>query len=103
MKKRLAGWLIFVAILVGASVAYIRARQERPVTVCVQTLGFIDGAKQQWAMDTKTNGNAMPAWSNIVLYLIREPKCPQGGAYTLGRVMDSPTCSYPGHKLRGTE
>ena len=73
---------------------------------CVANLKQIDGAKRQWAIDEKASGSDVPTKADLYgreLYLIREPQCPLGGIYTIGRVDAPPVCShggvFKGHKL----
>ncbi|EEF58484.1 DUF4190 domain-containing protein [Pedosphaera parvula] len=71
---------------------------------CHNNLAQIDGAKQQWALETKAAANAEPTWENIKRYLGRGtsstlPECPAGGTYTLGNLQEPPRCNIPGHSL----
>lgn len=84
---------------------------------CINNLRCIDGAKLQWALEhfthVRTNGpwtinymgyfNAVATEEDIHLYNSRNqypmPQCPRGGKYTIGRTIDPPTCSYPGHSI----
>lgn len=67
---------------------------------CINNLRQIDGAKEQWIMDThQTNGApANPAAINSYLKY-GERKCPEGGVYTYGNVGEDPHCTVKGHKL----
>jgi len=74
-----------------------------PKNACINNLRQIDAAIQRWALENnKTNWDA-PTWPDLKKYLslsgYEVPKCPAGGKYKLGRVIDPPTCSYPGHVL----
>ena len=80
-----------------------RGTMERRTTgnhkSCIANLKMIDGAKQQWAVETKQLPTAVPAFSDLVgpnLYLRSLPRCPQGGIYSLNAVSVSPTCSKSG-------
>jgi hypothetical protein len=71
---------------------------------CINNLRQIDGAKQQWALDTKAPTNATPSWNDIHPYLARGtngalPVCPHGGVYIIRDVQTAPTCSVKGHAL----
>ena len=75
---------------------------------CINGLRMIEGAKQQWALETHADSNAVPTWEQIRLR-VKSPapthlkllRCPSGGTYTIGTVTTSASCSYggPGHKL----
>lgn len=69
-----------------------------PLTVCVNNLRQIDGATQTWAIEKNKDTNALPTWNDVLPYMIRPPKCPSGGTYTLGSVSRMPTCSIPEHQ-----
>ena len=78
-----------------------------PKNACINNLRQIDGAKQQWAIDTHAPSNAIPTWDDIRPYLLGRdgtnnliPKCPSGGIYTIGALTDAPTCSVKGHSLQ---
>jgi len=67
---------------------------------CINNLRQIDGAKEQWALETHHNTGGAVTFSNIVHYIKNGmPVCPKGGTYTIGRIGENPTCSVPGHSL----
>jgi hypothetical protein len=71
---------------------------------CINKLRHIDGAKQQWALETKPPTDATPTWDDIRPYLGRGsnsflPQCPKGGIYTIGSLTNYPKCSVKGHTL----
>jgi len=72
---------------------------------CIMHLKHIDGAKQQWAIDNRKNAVDMPTKSDLYgrsKYIKAEPKCPEGGAYTIRNIGEDPTCSLGashGHSL----
>jgi hypothetical protein len=82
---------------------FIRAHSSRSAAPCINRLRYIDGAKQQWALEQNKTTNDLPTWSDLFPYLGSSftnsywtngrPICPEGGVYTLGRVGVSPTCS----------
>ncbi len=74
---------------------------EQAANVCINNLRQIDGAMQQWALEYKKTADAIPTAADITPYLPgnKLPACPSGGAYTLNKVSDPPTCSIPGHAL----
>src|ERR1051325_6703062 len=85
-----AGMLFVFAI---AQLAFPRIRSTASNNPCIDNLRRIDGAKQQWAFDLGKPSNAVPSWSDISHYFIREPVCPQGGHYVLRAVYETPLCS----------
>jgi hypothetical protein len=68
---------------------------------CINNLRQIDAAKNQWALENSKSLGAVPTEQDIAAYLKDNviPVCPGGGAYTIGAVGVSPTCSIPGHVL----
>jgi hypothetical protein len=68
---------------------------------CISNLRRIDGAKQQWAIEMAKQASTTPAWNDLQSYFPGEtiPKCPSGGAYTLGAVSEPPKCSIAEHVL----
>lgn len=89
---------------------------------CLENLRRIDSAKRQWAfwtilqpdsppgtwfeiIETNPIANRIPTPKEIASSLSGDnqmPHCPSGGTYTMGRVLDPPTCSVHDHDiLRG--
>ncbi len=113
--------IAFIASGVSIGVAWLRHAHALALDQkCINNLRIIDGAKQQWALEhflAHVSDDANPNWctnwipylnavateEDIHLYNSRNqypmPRCPRGGIYTIGRVADAPTCSYPGHVL----
>lgn len=113
---------ILILLLLGAGIAWlIHARSVAAINECIYNLQCIDGAKRQWAFekfaDSNTNRpwntdysaqlNAVPTEKDVRQYNSRNqnpmPRCPQGGKYSIGRVADLPTCSYPDHLMPETD
>src|ERR1051325_4267838 len=86
-----AGMLFVFAI---AQLVFPRIRSTASNNPCINNLRWIDGAKQQWAFDLGKPSNAVPSWSDISHYFIREPVCPQGGRYVIRAVYETPLCSF---------
>jgi hypothetical protein len=85
-----------VAAVAGAWISLSILPRNR----CIYNLHQIDGAKEQWSLDTdQTNG--APAVPTAINRYIKhgEPKCPEGGTYTYGNVGEDPRCSIKGHEL----
>ena len=96
--------IMIVVAIIGllAAIAipnFVRARQTSQTNACINNLRQIDGAKQQWALETKQATNATPAFTNISVYLKSAVTCPAGGAaatfassYTISDVSTKPVC-----------
>ena len=83
---------------------FIRARNTSSPNACVNNLRQLDGAQQQRALENHKASTDVATWDNIRPYLKEIPKCSDGGTYSLGRVIDPPTCSIgstrePSHSL----
>ena len=87
----------FIGILTAIAVpAFFRSREISRMRSCQENLRKIDGAKQQWALDTNQPATAEPDWSVLIgmtAYIRVSPSCPAGGAYTLGTIAEDPGCS----------
>jgi prepilin-type N-terminal cleavage/methylation domain-containing protein len=120
MKKqvsRKAGFtlveIMIVVAIIGllAAIAipnFVRARQTSQMNACINNLRQIDGAKQQWALETKQATNATPVLSDLTPYLKHDVTCPSGGSaatfgssYTINDVSTPPACQILAatHKL----
>lgn len=72
---------------------------------CINNLRQIDGAKEQWALETKATTGATPSPSDLygpTKYIKVEPGCDGGGSYTIGTMANLPACSLgtaAGHTL----
>jgi prepilin-type N-terminal cleavage/methylation domain-containing protein len=116
MKKnsRNAGFtlveIMIVVAIIGllAAIAipnFVTARQTSQTNACINNLRQIDGAKQQWALETGQTAAAIPVGTNLQVYLGRgssgslsnvccpltSPLAPLGG-YTVNAVGTPPTC-----------
>lgn len=92
--------IILGGCLLGAII--VLAPNLRPVHPemrpnCVNNLRQFEGAKEQWALEFHKNTNDIPTAGDLRPYLRQMLVCPQGGAYTLGRVGDLPSCSIAEH------
>jgi RNA polymerase sigma factor (sigma-70 family) len=72
--------------------------------MCINNLRMIDSAKAQWALENRKQQSDTPTMEDLKIYMGRGPDgelpvCPDGGAYTPGKVGEKPTCSIPGHDL----
>ena len=121
MKKRTArqgGFtlveIMIVVAIIGllASIAipnFVKARTTAQMNACLSNLRQIDGAIQQWALDTKQGDTAAVAAADILPYLKNSVVCPSGGktfadSYSVSTVQDRPKClQKPAtHKLEET-
>jgi len=101
--------IMIVVAIIGllAAIAipnFVRARTNAQQNACINNLRQIDGAKQQWALETRQNGTATPADTDLQTYLVRGaagylPLCPAGGTgatfgscYTINDVTTAVLC-----------
>lgn len=100
--------MIVVAIIgllaVIAIPNFVRARQNAQTNTCINNLRIIDGAKQQWALELRQVGGAVPTFNDLGPYLVRGsgarlPLCPANAGdtnfnnnYSINAVTSSPTC-----------
>jgi prepilin-type N-terminal cleavage/methylation domain-containing protein len=96
--------IMIVVAIIGllAAIAipnFVRARTTSQMNACINNLRQIDGAKQQWALETKQATNATPAFTDISTYLKSSVVCPAGGtaatfgnSYTIGDISTKPVC-----------
>ena len=108
--SRKAFILTFVVLCVVGLALFVlpefrQARRIEATDSCVNNLRQIDGAKHCWMLEKGKGTNDVPSWNDLDPYLGRGNSvtvltCPKGGVYTIGRVVDSPTCSIGGtHRL----
>ena len=109
--------IAFAAIFAVIVLWWIRARSDVIESACIHNLKCIDGAKHQWALqDTEKDSNATPTWTDLAPFLdggppfcavepsgrqwgFRLPKYPASASYTIGRMVDSPRCTYSGRTI----
>src|ERR1035441_7407658 len=94
--------IMIVVAIIGllAAIAipnFVRARTQSQKNACINNLRQIDGAVQQWALESKKPPSAPPASTDISFYLKNSVICPMGGtafsdSYTLNGVSSKPTC-----------
>ena len=95
--------IMIVVAIIGllAAIAvpnFTQARTNARTSACVNNLRLIDGAKQQWALETNAAEDAEPDEADVTPYLKNStmPACPADGDYVLNAVNAVPTCSFGG-------
>jgi len=96
--------IMIVVAIIGllAAIAipnFVRARTTSQMNACINNLRQIDGAAQQWALETKQATNALPGFTDISPYLKSSVVCPAGGSsatfatsYSLQTIDKKPLC-----------
>src|SRR6187549_378485 len=69
--------IMIVVAIIGllAAIAipnFVKARRVSQTNACINNLRQIDGAKQQWALETKQTGTAAPQEVDIAPYIGRD-------------------------------
>ena len=97
--------IMIVVAIIGllAAIAipnFVKARTTSQMNACINNLRQIDGAKQQWALETKQATDATPNGTDIAPYLKSAVLCPAGGTistmtgcYNINAVSVKPTCT----------
>src|SRR6202451_1390316 len=104
--------IMIVVAIIGllAAIAipnFVHARSTSQMNACINNLRQIDGAKQQWALETKAAATALPYYSNIHPYIVRVsngslPVCPLDSSngfdtsYGIQTLTTPPTCLING-------
>src|SRR5688572_33304085 len=99
--------IMIVVAIIGllAAIAipnFVKARGTAQKNSCINNLRQIDGAKEQWALETKQSAGAATVDASVNAYIKGgAPSCPGGGTYTYAVVDNPPTCSLTasGHSL----
>src|SRR5580765_4513573 len=68
---------------------------------CINNLRQIEGAKQQFALESQKPPGTLVSTENLTPYLPNRamPACPGGGVYTLNQLGLNPICNISGHVL----
>jgi len=67
---------------------------------CVFVLQQIETAKRLWKFDKNKQDSDIPTEADLATFFPDgNPKCPDGGVYSYGRLDTPATCSIPGHDL----
>jgi hypothetical protein len=75
--------------------------QRDQIAICINNLRQIDGAKEQWALESQKPAGTLVSSQDLANYLPGKalPACPAGGIYTLNPVGLHPICNISGHVL----
>jgi prepilin-type N-terminal cleavage/methylation domain-containing protein len=96
--------IMIVVAIIGllAAIAipnFIKARATSQQNACINNLRQIDGAINEWAMETgQSNGASVPSAQTVSAYIKLNagnsvPTCPAGGSYSTTTVGDNPQVS----------
>ena len=100
--------IMIVVAIIGllAAIAipnFVKARQTAQKNACINNLRQIDGAKEQWALETKAATNATPTAANLDAYIkggtTNAQTCPANGTVSIGALGTNPSCTVGGHVL----
>ena len=99
--------IMIVVAIIGllAAIAipnFVKARETSRTNACINNLRQIDGAKQQWALESKALPSASPAMAVIAgpgLYIAKTPTCPASGVYTVNAIDTDAVCNIATHIL----
>ena len=112
-RLALAAFSIFVVLLVFFLVAaalvprFVKLDRFKPDLACISNLKQIQGAIEQWALETKRSTNDLVSITDIsgsptnyITQLInKDLRCPSRGTYSLTTVGEVPRCTVAGHTL----
>ena len=95
--------IMIVVAIIGllAAIAvpnFVRARTTAQQNACINNLRQMDGAIQQWALESRKAPDSAVSSTDITPYIKLDsnnnlPACPGGGSYNMTTVADHPTCS----------
>jgi len=102
--------IMIVVAIIGllAAIAipnFVRARTTSQTNACINNLRQIDGAVQQWALESGAGATATVTYGNISPYLKNGVNCPLSGtdktfatSYAVTTVSNVPTCKLDAAK-----
>jgi general secretion pathway protein G len=102
--------IMIVVAIIGllAAIAipnFIKARATAQANACINNLRQVDGAINEWALETgQGNGAAVGSVTTVSAYIKLNsagsvPQCPLGASYTVGNVGDVPQVTCPNSTL----
>jgi len=97
--------IMIVVLIIGvllniATPGLLRAREGSRSKACQANMQKLQGAKEQWGLDTNADKAASPFWSDLVgstKYLKSRPACPNAGTYIIRALDTAPTCNIGGN------
>lgn len=103
---------IFAILILIATPAWLRARENSRSRACQENLQKIHGAIEEWGLENRQpNGVKAPDLVDLCgheLYIKKTPECPSDGVYDTAFLGDAPLCSigetnvpYPPHIYSG--
>jgi prepilin-type N-terminal cleavage/methylation domain-containing protein len=99
--------IMIVVAIIGllAAIAipnFVKARTTAQRNACINNLRQIDGAKEQWALETKKKTGDACTSADILDYIKGKtfPTCPSTGDYTVNAIDTPPTCPNSGDPLK---
>jgi len=87
-----------IGLLAGIAIPnYMRSRQVAQQVTCVENLRVIDGAIENWALETRKGSGSAVGYQDISPYLKNKVVCPSGGttfedSYLITCVDAQPAC-----------
>lgn len=86
-----------IGILIAIAVpSFLRAREISRRNACQENQSKVDGAKQQWALESNAPATATPTWTDLVgneAYIRKSPVCPSSGTYAINNLASDPSCT----------
>src|SRR5438128_4784217 len=98
--------IMIVVAIIGllAAIAipnFVKARTTAQMNACINNLRQIDGAKEQWALETKKGSGSATIDAEVNAYIKGgAPSCPGGGTYDYKPLDTPPTCTTTGHEIK---
>jgi prepilin-type N-terminal cleavage/methylation domain-containing protein len=90
--------VLIIGILLAVAVPqFMKSREGAYARACQSNLKQILGAKERWAMENNKGATDTPTWADLTPFFVKTlPECPAGGAYSVGRLDQSPICDVGG-------
>jgi prepilin-type N-terminal cleavage/methylation domain-containing protein len=87
-----------IGFLAGLAIpAFMKSRRTTQATRCINNMGQIEAAKEQWSMETFADIGSDCFESDITMYFKKGfPKCPASGTYTVNPIGSNVICSVSG-------